>query len=156
VTHQTIRSVTHDLEEFSFNTAIARLMEFTNALQKAKRTSVYNADAWNEAIETLLLLLAPCCPHIAEELWELRGGGYSVHLQPWPEFDPELAAEEMITLVVQVNGKLRARLEVPADITEEAAKEAALVDENVQRYVEGKEMKRLIYVPGRLVNVVVR
>jgi leucyl-tRNA synthetase len=155
VTHQTIRSVTHDLEAFSFNTAIARLMEFTNALQKVKRTSVYGADAWNEAIETLLLLLAPCCPHIAEELWERTGRGYSVHIQAWPQFDPELAAEEMITLVVQVNGKLRARLEVPADITEEAAKKAALGDENVQRYVEGKEMKRLIYVPGRLVNVVV-
>ena len=156
VTHQTIRSVTDDLEAFSFNTAIARLMEFTNALQKAKRTSVYGTDAWNEAIETLMLLLAPSCPHIAEELWERTGRGYSIHLQAWPQFDPELAAEEMITLVVQVNGKLRARLEVPADITEEAAKKAALADENVQRYVEGKEMKRLIYVPGRLVNVVLR
>jgi len=156
VTHQTIRSVTDDLEAFSFNTAIARLMEFTNALQKARRTSVYGADAWNEAIETLLLLLAPCCPHIAEELWDRTSRGYSIHLQAWPQFDPELAAEEMITLVVQVNGKLRARLEVPADITEEAAKKAALADENVQRYVEGQEMKRLIYVPGRLVNVVVR
>jgi leucyl-tRNA synthetase len=155
-THQTIRSVTHDLESFAFNTAIARMMEFTNTLQKAKRTSVYDTAAWNEAIETLLLLLAPSCPHIAEELWERTSHPYSIHEQPWPTFDPDLAAEEMITLVVQVNGKLRARLEVPADITEEEAKRTALADENVQRHIDGKERKRLIYVPGRLVNVVVR
>jgi leucyl-tRNA synthetase len=155
-THQTIRSVTDDLEAFSFNTAIARMMEFTNALQKAKRTPVYKTDAWNEAIETLLLLLAPSCPHIAEELWERTGHPYSIHEQRWPAFDPELAAEEMITLVVQVNGKLRARLEVPADITDEEAKRTALADENVQRHMEGAEIDRLVYVPGRLVNVVVR
>jgi leucyl-tRNA synthetase len=153
--HQTIRSVTDDLETFSFNTAIARMMEFTNALQKARKTPVYGTDAWNEAVETLLLLLAPSCPHIAEELWERTGRPYSIHQQPWPEFDPDLAAEEMIILVVQVNGKLRARLEVPADITEEEARRAALADENVQRYIEGGEMRRVIYVPGRLVNVVV-
>jgi leucyl-tRNA synthetase len=131
------------------------MMEFTNALQKARKTPVYGTDAWNEAVETLLLLLAPSCPHIAEELWERTGRPYSIHQQPWPEFDPDLAAEEMIILVVQVNGKLRARLEVPADITEEEARRAALADENVQRYIEGGEMRRVIYVPGRLVNVVV-
>jgi len=154
-THQTIHSVTEDMEAFSFNTAIARLMEYTNTLQKAKRTSAYQTDAWDEAVETLLLLLAPSCPHIAEEVWERMGGAYSIHQQPWPEFDPDLAAEEMITLVVQVNGKLRARLEVPVDISEEKAKEAALADENVQRHIEGRDVRRLIYVPGRLVNVVV-
>jgi leucyl-tRNA synthetase len=154
-THQTIESVTEDMEAFSFNTAIARLMEYTNTLQKTKRTAVSGTDAWEEAIEALLLMLAPSCPHIAEELWEQTGRPYSIHQQSWPEFDPDLAAEEMITLVVQVNGKLRARLEVPADISEEAAKEAALADDNVQRHVEGKDLKRLIYVPGRLVNVVV-
>jgi leucyl-tRNA synthetase len=132
------------------------MMEFTNALQKAKRTPVYDTAAWKESIETLLLLLAPSCPHITEELWEQTGRPYSIHEQPWPAFDPELAAEEMITLVVQVNGRLRARLEVPADITEEEAKKTALADENVQRHMEGKERKRLIYVPGRLVNIVVR
>jgi len=154
-THQTIQSVTDDMEAFSFNTAIARLMEYTNTLQKAKRTLVFETDAWEEAVEALLLMLAPSCPHIAEELWQRTGRPYSIHQQAWPEFDPDLAAEEMITLVVQVNGKLRARLEVPADIDEEAAKEAALADDNVQRHIEGKDLKRLIYVPGRLVNVVV-
>jgi len=153
-THQTIRSVTDDMEAFSFNTSIARLMEFTNTLQKTKRAPTYGTDAWDEAIETLLLLMAPSCPAITEELWMRTGRTYSIHEQSWPEFDPNLAAEEMITLVVQVNGKLRARMDVPTDITEEEAKEAALADENVQRHLEDKDVKRLIYVPGRLVNVV--
>jgi len=154
-THKTIRRVTDDMEDFAFNTIVAGLMEFTNALQKAKQTPVYGTEAWEEAVETLLLLLAPCCPHVAEELWARTGRPYSVHQQSWPQFDPDLAAEEVITLVVQVNGKVRARLEVPADITEEAARETALSDENVQRYVEGKEIRKVVYVPGRLVNVVV-
>ncbi|MGD2144765.1 MAG: leucine--tRNA ligase [Anaerolineae bacterium] len=153
-THQTIRSVTDDIESFSFNTAIARLMEFTNTLQKAKRTPSHKTDAWDEAIETLLLLLAPACPHVAEELWARTDRPYSIHEHPWPQFDAQLAAEEMITLVVQVNGKLRARLDVPADITEEAAQAAALTDENVQRHIKGRDVKRLIYVRGRLVNIV--
>jgi len=154
-THKTIGRITDDMEEFAFNTIIAGLMEFTNALQKAKEMPVYGTDAWEEAVETLLLLMAPCCPHVAEELWACTGRPYSIHQQSWPEFDPDLAAEEMITLVVQVNGKLRARLEMPADVTEEAAQEAALADDNVQRHVAGKEIRKVIYVPGRLVNVVV-
>jgi len=155
VTHQTIESVTADFEAFSFNTGIARLMEYTNTLQKTKRSAAYGTDAWDEAMETLLLMLAPSCPHIAEELWKQTGRPYSIHEQDWPAFDAELAAEERITLVVQVNGKLRARMEVPADVGEEEAKQTALADENVQRHIEGRDVRRLIYVPGRLVNVVV-
>jgi leucyl-tRNA synthetase len=153
VTHQTIKRVSDDMEAFAFNTIIAALMEFTNAMQKAQDT-LHGTEAWDEALETLLLLLAPGCPHIAEELWAKTGRPYSIHEQAWPEYDPDLAAEETITLVVQVNGKLRARLEVSADISEEKAKEAALADENVQRHIEGREVRRMIYVPGRLVNVV--
>ena len=155
-THKTIRRVTGDLEAFAFNTIIAGLMEFTNALQKAKQTPVYGTAAWEEAIETLLLLLAPCCPYVAEEMWARIGRPYSIHQQSWPRFDPALAAEEMVTLVVQVNGKLRARLEVPADITEEAARQAALADANVQHHVADKEVRQVVYVPGRLVNIVVK
>jgi len=154
-THKTIGRVTDDMKAFSFNTIIAALMEFSNELQKTKQTGVYGTTAWEEAIESLLLMLAPCCPHIAEELWARLGRPYSIHDQAWPEYDPGLAADEVITLVVQVNGKVRGRVEVPADIDEEAAREAALEDENVQRYVEGKEIRKLIYVPGRLVNIVV-
>ena len=154
-THKTIHSVTSDMEAFAFNTIIARLMELTNALLKAKGTPVYGTEAWEEAIETLLLLLAPCCPHIAEELWARTGRPYSIHQQSWPEYNPDLVVEAVITLVVQVNGKVRARLEVPADITEEAAREAALADANVQRHIGDRKIRKLIYVPGRLVNVVV-
>jgi len=155
-THKTIKRVTDDMEAFAFNTVIAGLMEFTNALQKAKGTPVYGTKVWEEAIETLLLLLAPCCPHVTEELWARTGRPYSIHQQSWPQFDPDLAAEEVITLVVQVNGKVRARLSVPADITEEAAQKAALSDLNIQRHIADKEVERMIYVPGRLVNVVVK
>jgi len=154
-THKTIRRVTDDMEEFAFNTIIAGLMEFTNALLKAKSTPVYGTEAWEEAVETLMLLLAPCCPHVAEELWARTGRPYSIHQQSWPEFNADLAAEEIITLIVQINGKLRARLDVPADITEEAAREAALADGNIQRHVGGKEIRKVIYVPGRLVNIVI-
>ena len=154
-THKTIKRVTDDIEAFTFNTIIAGLMEFTNALLKAKGTPVYGTEAWEEAIETLLLLLAPCCPHVAEELWARTGRPYSIHQQSWPQFDPDLAAEETITLVVQINGKVRARIEVPADIGEEEARETALSDENIQRHVGDKEIRKVIYVPGRLVNIVV-
>jgi leucyl-tRNA synthetase len=154
-THRTIESVSEDMEAFAFNTIIARLMELTNALIKAKESALYGGGAWDEGIETLLLLMAPACPHVAEELWSRTGRPYSIHQQAWPESIPELTVEEIITLVVQVNGRVRARLEVPADISEEAAKEAALAEENVQRYTEGRQIKRVIYVPGRLVNVVV-
>jgi leucyl-tRNA synthetase len=153
-THKTIKRVSDDMEAFTFNTIIAGLMEFTNALQKAKETAVYGTEAWEEAVETLLLLLAPCCPHIAEELWARTGRPYSIHQQSWPAFDADLAADEVITLIVQINGKVRARIEAPADIGEEEAKAMALADENVQRHLSGKEVRKMIYVPGRLVNVV--
>jgi leucyl-tRNA synthetase len=154
-THRTIESVSDDMEAFAFNTIVARLMELTNALIKAKETPLHGGEAWNEGIETLLLLMAPACPHVAEELWSRTGRPYSIHQQSWPESIPELTVEEIITLVVQVNGRVRARLEMPADITEEEAREAALAEENVQRYTEDRQIKRVIYVPGRLVNVVV-
>jgi leucyl-tRNA synthetase len=153
-THKTIGRVTDDLETYAFNTVIAGLMEYTNALLKAKQTAVYGTDAWNEAVETLLLLVAPCCPHVAEELWARAGREYSIHNGPWPRYDPDLAADEMITLIVQINGKLRARLAVPADISEEAACAAALADENIERHLAGKSPRKVIYVPGRLVNIV--
>jgi leucyl-tRNA synthetase len=154
-THKTIKRVTDDMEAFTFNTIIAGLMEFTNALQKAKQTAIYGTEAWEEAIETLLLLLAPCCPHIAEELWTRIGRPYSVHQQSWPAFNADLAADEVITLIVQINGKVRARIEAAVDITEEAAREAALSDENVRRHIGDREIRKVIYVPGRLVNIVV-
>ena len=154
-THKTIKRVTDDMEAFTFNTIIAGLMEFSNALLKAKETAVYGTPAWEEAIETMLLLLAPCCPYIAEELWERTGHQYSIHQQSWPQYNADLAAEEVITLIVQVNSKVRGRVKLPADVGEEEAKQAALSDPNVQRHLAGKEIRKVIYVPGRLVNIVV-
>ncbi|MBI3537255.1 MAG: class I tRNA ligase family protein, partial [Chloroflexi bacterium] len=103
-THQTIKRVTQDIENFKFNTMIAALMEFANYLQKARETDAVESSAWREAIEAFVLMLAPNAPHIAEEMWQRIGKPYSVHQQPWPKWDAKIAAEEMFTLVVQVNG----------------------------------------------------
>lgn len=156
VTHQTIRKVTEDLEKIRFNTMIATLMEFTNYLAKAKETGTIASSDWKEAIDTLLLLLAPTAPHLVEELWQQTGHKYSIHNQHWPQWDEELAKDEEITLVVQVNGKLRDRITVPASITEADAKELALSRQRVKAHLEGREIINTIYVPGRLVNLVVR
>ena len=155
-THQTIARATSDIEAFKFNTMLAALMAFNNYLLKAKDTNVYGTAAWDEAVRALVLMIAPIMPHVAEELWELLGGAYSVHDQPWPVSDPKLAADEVITLVVQVNGKVRARIDVPAGIAEEEAREAALTHENVGRFIEGKRIVKQVYVPERLLNIVVR
>jgi leucyl-tRNA synthetase len=154
--HQTIRKVTHDLERFSFNTMIAALMEYTNYLIKAKETSVAGTPAWDEAIETLLLLMAPSFPHISEELWARIDQEYSIHQQAWPTWDDELAAEETITIVVQVNGKVRDRFDAPADIGEEDAKAQALATPGARKFLADKQTLKVIYVPGRLVNIVVK
>jgi leucyl-tRNA synthetase len=135
---------------------IAALMEYTNYLNKIKDGGTVSADAWKEAIKTLLLLLAPSAPHITEELWSRTGRPFSVHNQPWPEFSLELAKEEEITLVVQVNGKVRERLTVPASITEDEAKKLVLANERVKSFTQGKEPANIVYVPGRLINLVVK
>ena len=154
--HQTIRRVTRDIDTFAFNTMIAALMEYSNYLQQAKTTPVVTHTAWAEALRTLVLLMAPGFPHVAEELWEQSGGNYSVHQQAWPTWDDELAAEELLTVVVQVNGKLRDKFEAPADVNEEAAKAQALACEGAQRHMHGKQPFKVIYVPGKLVNIVVK
>ncbi|MCC7353810.1 MAG: leucine--tRNA ligase [Anaerolineae bacterium] len=155
VTHQTIQKVTQDIEHFRFNTMIASLMEFNNALLKAKDTAVYGTPAWDEAVDSLLLLMAPSMPHVSEELWQRRHPGPSVHMQRWPEYDAEAAKEETVTLIVQVNGKIRDKVNVPANIGEEEAKAAALATAGAQRYIEGKPVRKVIYVGGKLVNFVV-
>jgi leucyl-tRNA synthetase len=152
--HQTIRRVTDGLEDFRFNTALAAIMELKNLMAEMK-SRLAGTDVWVESQESLLLLLAPFTPHITEELWERIGGPYSIHQQSWPEFDAELAAEEQITLIIQVNGKVRDRIEVAADIDEEEAKALALASEKVQSFLNGGQPRQIIYVPGRLINVVV-
>ena len=154
--HKTVRRVSDDLERFKFNTALAALMEYTNALNQAWEHGAVDSPTWSEAIEKLLVLMAPIAPHVAEEMWERTGREYSVHSQPWPAWDAELAADEVITLVVQVNGRLRDRIEVAASITEEEAKELALGSDRVQPHIEGKQIANVVYVPGKLVNIVAR
>jgi len=155
LTHQTIKKVTQDLERIRFNTMLAALMEFTNYLVRVKEERAVNPSQRQEAIDTLLLLLAPTVPHLAEELWQRTGHKYSIHNQSWPRWDEALAKEEEITLVVQVNGKLRDRIVVPASITEAEAKEKALGSQRVKVYLEGKKIVKTIYVPQKLVNLVV-
>jgi leucyl-tRNA synthetase len=153
--HWTIKQVTDDFETFSFNTAIARMMELVNELSRLRETAVVRMPVWREALETLVLLLAPGAPHLAEELWQRLGKPYSVHQQSWPAYDPALAAEETVELVIQVNGRVRDRLMVPAAIDEDEAVARARELERVQAYLAGKRIERVVYVPGRLVNFVV-
>ncbi len=150
---RTVKKVTEDLDAFRFNTALAALMEHTNYLL-AVRGKVGDEE-WRDALRTFAMILAPLAPHHAEEMWAAIGEEYSVHEQAWPEWDESLIAADQITLIVQVNGKLRDRIEVPADISEDAAKELALSSEKVRPHVEGKEIRKSIYVPRRLVNLVV-
>ena len=156
ITHKTIKKVTEDLERFRFNTMIAALMEFTNYLGKVAEERLVTSAAWQEAIEALLLLLAPSAPHLAEELWARTGHPYSIHNQPFPAWDERLTAEEEFNLVIQVNGKLRDRVRAPVSIAEEEARELALSRERVKRYLECGRVVRIIYVPRRLVNIVVK
>jgi leucyl-tRNA synthetase len=154
LTHRTLQRVTADYEGFRWNTAIAALMEMTNGLSRAREAGSVDGETWGEAIRTMLLMMAPITPHLAEELWERRGGSYSIHQQAWPKFDPDLARQDEVTLVVQVNGKVRDRIAVAADIGEEAAKELAVSSEQVQRQLQGREPRKVIYVPGKLINIV--
>ncbi len=155
--HRTISIVTDDLDAFRFNTMLARLMEYTSYLGKVREAGNVGRTAWNQAVETLLLLMAPAAPHIAEELWQRTGHSYSVHQQSWPVADASLAKSETFTLVVQVNGKVRDKFDdVPVDIGEAEARETALASPRVQAQLEGKVIDRVLFVPRRLVNIVVR
>ncbi len=153
-THKTIRRVTEDIDAFKFNTAVATLMEFVNALW-AHREEHGPSPSFGEAVAVLLRLLAPLAPHITEELWARQGGAFSVHQQCWPVYDPALTVDEMITLIIQVNGKVRDRIVVPAGITEEEATAQAMKSERVQHYLNGTPPQKVIVVPGRLINLVV-
>jgi len=153
-THQTIRKVSEDLETFAFNTAVAAIMELRNVLLEVQRLGSVSHETWAAAIDSMLLLLAPVAPHITEELWEQRGKGYSIHQQAWPSWDEEIAREDMITLVVQVNGKVRDKLTVPEGSDDSVLKELALASEKIQKWLEGKEPRQVIAVKGKLVNIV--
>jgi len=151
--HTAIKKVTEDLEgEYQFNTAVSELMKLSNALAdyNSKESPVYA-----EGIETLIQLLAPFAPHIADELWQRTGHTNSVHTQTWPKFDPAALVADEIPLVIQVMGKTRGTIQVPAQADRQALEQYARESEVAQRYIEGKEIKKVIVVPGKLVNFVV-
>ena len=152
--HQTLKRVTYDFENFEFNTIVSSLMELLNDMGRAKNAGAFGSAEWNEVADLYLRMLAPVCPHIAEELWERLGKPYSIHYQPWPQVDEEATKEDMITLIVQVNGKLRDRIVVEPGISDDEAESLALASENVQQALEGRPVRKVIVVPGRLVNVV--
>jgi leucyl-tRNA synthetase len=153
--HQTLHRVTHDFENFEFNTIVSGLMELLNELYKAREQGAAGTPVWAEAQDIYLRMMAPVTPHVAEELWTRLGKPYSIHQQPWPLVDQEAAAEEQITLVLQINGKVRDRIQVPVNITAEEAQAFALSSATVQKHLSGKEPRKVILVPGRLVNIVI-
>src|SRR5690606_13689886 len=158
VIHRTVQRVTKDVEErFHFNTAISAIMELVNAFYQYKeRGDAMNRAVVAEGLQKLVLLLAPFAPHLAEELWHRMGHEESVHLQPWPDFDPDVVRTEEIEIAVQINGRVRDRLVIDADASQEEMKAAALELERVRAAVAGREIVRIVAVPGRLVNIVVK
>jgi len=145
--HKTIKKVTQDYGEFKFNTAIASFMELTNA--------IYQLGADKEVFSKLVIMLSPIAPHFAEELWEILGNKESIFKAAWPKYDPKLLIEENVELVIQVNGKVRSKIEVPRDIPEDKLKELVLKDGKLAPWLEGKSPKKFILVPQKLINIVV-
>jgi leucyl-tRNA synthetase len=153
--HRTIKKVTEDIDgRFHFNTAIAAIMELVNAIYAFEEKERHPA-VLREALEVTVRLLAPFVPHLSEELWEILGHQGGVELAGWPLWEEEALAEDWKTLVIQVNGKVRGKVTVAANAAEEEVREAAIADANVTRFIEGKQIRKVIVIPGRLVNVVV-
>ena len=156
LTHSTIKKVTRDIEDEKFNTAVASMMEMVNGLYKIKEShGIDMSDEWRFALESLIQILAPFAPHITEELWREMGHDDTVHVSHWPKWDEKYLKSDTMTIIVQVNGKLRAKLELPSDMDKQGVEEAALADENVQKFTNNKPPKKMVYVPGKLVNIVV-
>lgn len=154
--HKTTKKVTTDMHRMGYNTAIAAVMELVNELYKLRATHPFgeHGDDWWDAIKTIAQLIAPCAPHLAEELWAQFGGEGSVHLSQWPEYDESLLSQATMTIVVQVNGKVRAKLEVPTDATQADIEQQALADDNVKQFANTTP-KKAIYIAGKLINFVV-
>ncbi|NQU43941.1 leucine--tRNA ligase, partial [bacterium] len=156
--HDTIRRLTEDMNRFHFNTAVAAIMELSNALNAYRiregDTASEQCAAW--AFRAMLSLMAPMAPHLAEELWARLGLESSIFQHPWPSYDPKRLVRDEVVIVVQINGKMRAKLTVPADATEEQVHEVAMADENVSRHLEGQTVQKMIYVKKKLLNVVIR
>ena len=147
--HKTIRAVTEDFDTLGFNTAIARMMEFVNFFTKQSQRPI-------SIMRQFVLLLSPMAPHIAEELWQLLGGRTTLAYESWPTFDPALTVDESVEIPVQISGKVKAKIHVPADATREQLQQIAEQDDKVQLLLSGKQVVKTIVVPGRLVNFVAK
>jgi leucyl-tRNA synthetase len=158
-THQTIQSVTRDIDtRFHFNTAISAIMELVNTIYAVKdqlRSDATTCSVMRFVLETIVVLLSPFVPHIADELWERLGHQGSALTVPWPEYREDAIKEEEILIVVQVNGKLRSRFTIAADTDDETIKTAALSNDRIASYIAGRRVKKVIVVKKKLVNIVV-
>jgi len=152
--HQTLRKVSDDYAAFKYNTLLAALMTLRNHMKQA-RAVLYGSPAWEQAVDALLLMLAPITPFITEELWQQRHSGPSIHDQTWPTYDPALAASESVTLVIQINGRMRDKLEIPADTAPAALEALAMELPKVQEALKGHTVRKVIPVGNKLVNIVV-
>jgi leucyl-tRNA synthetase len=152
--HKFIQRITREMEEFRFNTAVAGYMEYLNYLIAMKDEAI-SSEQWRQAIKTMTLLLAPICPFIAEEVWQnvLNHTG-SIHQQAWPDYDAALAVDDVVTVVVQINGKVRGRIEVAADMDEDVLRETAVTSTAVQRHINGQTIRKVVVVRNKLVNIV--
>ncbi|MBP8718873.1 MAG: class I tRNA ligase family protein, partial [Candidatus Atribacteria bacterium] len=158
-THQTIKKVTMDIEErFHFNTAISAIMELVNELYSFKIKVIEMNEKerliLKDTIENIIKLLSPIVPHFSEELWQETGHNQSIYFEPWPEFNPHLLKEEEVLIVVQINGKLRDKLMVASDSSEEIIRKKVMELPKIQKWIAGKKIDKMIYVPGKLVNIV--
>jgi len=146
--HQTVKKVTGDVDTLSFNTAISAMMVFSNHLQGLEAVPA-------EPLTKLVLMLSPFAPHLCEEIWSMMGNTESMAREPWPTFDEALCEVNTVTMGVQVNGKVKGEITLAKDADSETAKALALADEKVSRFIGDKEIKKFVYVPGRIVNVVI-
>lgn len=154
--HNTIKSVTDDTDKLQFNTAIARMMEFINALSKYTQEKEMNLDFLKDVVSDYLRLLAPFAPHFSEEQWSLLGNSYSIFNEAWPKFDPKALVKDEVEIAIQVNGKIKNKIMVSSDLDEEGIKAAASADEKIIASTEGKTVVKVIVIKGRLVNIVVK
>jgi leucyl-tRNA synthetase len=156
IMHKTIRRVDERIENFRFNTMVSTLMEYVNSLSERHRLGTWQTATFHHALNTLLLLMAPAAPHIAEELWSFTGHDGSVHQQQWPSWDIDLARDELVNIPVQVNGRVRLILEVAADARESEVQEMALIEPKIREHIAGRHIHKVIYIPGKIINVVTR
>ncbi len=154
--HQTIRKVGRDIEDrFHFNTAISAVMELVNTLYQFEPKDDEAYLVMKEALRSVLLLLAPFAPHISEELWQILGYPASISQHPWPVYDQAIASEDEITVVIQINGKLRSKINLPKDAGEDTIKHSALSDTRILEFIQVKPIRKIIFAGRKLVNIVI-